>query len=93
MNIAEVYGNNEIGQLAISFNEMSLKLHSTLALKENLENIIDSAGELFYNFGMINFRIKHINRHGLNFLGYNLEYLKGESIRFDIWKKHSMLIK
>ena len=75
----EVYGNNEIGQLAISFNEMSLKLHSTLALKENLENIIDSAGELFIILDN-KFRIKHINTHGLKFLGYNLEYLKGRAL-------------
>lgn len=41
----EVTGTNEIGQLASSFNEMSLKLKDTLILKENIKIINEELKE------------------------------------------------
>ena len=76
---SEIYGENEIGQLAASFNEMSYKLHSTLTSKENLENIINSVGEIFIILDK-NLKIENINKYGLKFLGFDLNDLKGKKI-------------
>jgi diguanylate cyclase (GGDEF)-like protein len=42
----QVIGNNEIGMLAKSFNDMSEKLQKTLVSKEYFENVIDSVGDI-----------------------------------------------
>ncbi|MCT4618382.1 MAG: diguanylate cyclase [Marinisporobacter sp.] len=75
----KVYGENEIGQLAVSFNEMANKLANTLISKNNLENIINSVGDLFIILDE-DFRIIKINQYGLKLLGYSLGSLENESI-------------
>ncbi|MCY6485753.1 diguanylate cyclase [Clostridium aestuarii] len=75
----EIYVENEIGQLAASFNEMSNKLATTLISKNNLENIINSVGDLFIILDK-DLRIIKINEYGLNLLGYDLKGLENKPI-------------
>lgn len=75
----EVDGQNEIAQLAESFNEMSISLYSTFTSITNLENIINSVGDIFIIVDK-NFRIRRINKYALNLLGYDLETIKNQYI-------------
>jgi len=74
-----VTGNNEIGQLAQSFNELSQKLKSTLVTKKYLENVIDSVGDVLIIMDQ-DLNITRINQYTRLFWGKPCDEIIGQPI-------------
>lgn len=81
INIAS---NDELGQLADSFNAMTDRLSSTLVSKDFVDNVIASMGEMLTVLDR-NGVIQTANHATCELLGYSLDELVG--------KPHKMLIK
>jgi PAS domain S-box-containing protein len=66
---APVYRLDEVGQVAIAFNEMLRKLASTTVSRDYFDNILRSLGESLIVFDQ-NRRITRVNAATLSLLGY-----------------------
>lgn len=74
-----VTGSNEMGQLAQSFNDLSLMLKSTLVSKKYLENVIDSVGDILIIMDQ-DLSIRRINQYTRIFLGIGCEAVIGQPV-------------
>ena len=75
----DISSNDELGELASSFNKMASSLSETMVSKSFIGDIIESMPETLIVLTP-ELRIKMINRAGLNLLGYNQEELIGQPL-------------